>query len=225
MSTKKIAIDGPAGAGKSTIAKRLAVKLGYIYVDTGAMYRAVALSCIRAGISTDDEAGVTAQLKNISIDIAYDGGAQQIYLCGENVSESIRTPEVSMGASNVSRFLGVREMLVDYQRKIAEKHNVIMDGRDIATKVLPDADAAVFLTADVKERAKRRYDELILKGDNVNFDDVLEDMKRRDKNDSTRANSPLVKAENAVLADTTGKTLDESEELVFNIIREKVGEI
>ncbi len=224
MNTKKIAIDGPSGAGKSTIAKAIAAKIGYIYVDTGAMYRSVALYCIRHGVSTEDEKGINACLEKIDIDITHEDGAQQIYLCGENVSELIRTPEVSMGASNVSKFPLVREMLVNLQREIAKKHNVIMDGRDIATKVLPDADAAVFLTADVKERAKRRYDELILKGEKVSFDEVLKDMELRDKNDSTRANSPLKKAENAVLADTTGKTLKQSIDMVFKNITDKIGE-
>ena len=188
------------------------------------MYRSVALYCIRSGVSTDDEDAVTKCLCKIDIDIAYENGAQQIYLCGENVSELIRTPEVSMGASDVSKFLSVREMLVKLQREIAKKHNVIMDGRDIATKVLPDADAAVFLTADVKERAKRRYDELILKGEDVSFDEVLKDMELRDKNDSTRANSPLRQAENAVFVDTTGKTLEQSVNMVFKIINDKIGE-
>ena len=219
MKTRKIAIDGPAGAGKSTIAKHLAKTLGYIYVDTGAMYRAIALFCIRKGISPLDETAVNELLDNIEIDIKYENDIQQIYLCGDNVTGLIRTPEVSMGASDVSKHALVRQKLVALQRAIAEKNNVIMDGRDIATKVLPDADAAIFLTADVNDRARRRYDEMISKGEEVSFEDVLEDMKRRDLNDSTRTNSPLVKAENAILVDTTGNTLEQSIELLSSIIK------
>lgn len=223
MTTRKIAIDGPAGAGKSTIAKHLAKKLGYIYVDTGAMYRSVALFCIEHGVSPSCEEKVNLLLPQIDIDIKYENDVQQIYLCGRNVSELIRTPEVSMGASDVSKHKLVRSFLVKLQQSIASRRNVIMDGRDIATVVLPDADVAIFLTADVRERAKRRYDELIAKGDAVCFDDVLDDMKKRDLNDSTRANSPLKQAENAVLADTTGCTLDESIQMLSDIISSKLG--
>ena len=222
MATKKIAIDGPAGAGKSTIAKYLAKKLGYIYVDTGAMYRSVALFCIEHGVSPTCEEKVNELLPQIDVDIRYEGGVQQVYLCGRNVSELIRTPEVSMGASDVSKHLEVRKYLVQLQRGIASRQDVIMDGRDIATAVIPDADVAIFLTADVRDRAQRRYDELTAKGEEVSFEDVLEDMKKRDHNDSTRANSPLRQAENAILADTTGCTLDQAIEKLSAIITENL---
>ena len=218
MATKKVAIDGPAGAGKSTIAKHLAKTLGYIYVDTGAMYRSVALYCIEKNVAPSCEEKVNLLLDDIDIDIRYENGSQQIYLCGRNVSDLIRTPEVSMGASDVSKHSLVRSKLVSLQRAIAEKNNVIMDGRDIATKVMPDADVAIFLTADANDRAKRRYDELVLKSPSLTFEEVLEDMKRRDENDSTRANSPLKMAENAVLVDTTGNTLEQSIETISGII-------
>ncbi len=218
MATKKIAIDGPAGAGKSTIAKHLAKKMGFVYVDTGAMYRSVALFCIEHGVSPSCENEVNGLLPEIDVDIKYENGVQQIFLCGRNVSELIRTPEVSMGASDVSKHGKVREYLVKLQQGIASRQNVIMDGRDIATVVLPDADVAVFLTADVEDRAKRRYDELVLKGEKVSFEEVLEDMKIRDHNDSTRANSPLKQADNAILVDTTGCTLEEAIEKLTAII-------
>ncbi len=218
MSKVKIAIDGPSGAGKSTIAKALAKTLGYIYVDTGAMYRSVALYCIEHGVAPSDEKNVEPLLEGIDINIVYENNTQQIYLCGKNVSELIRTPEVSMGASDVSRHGKVREKLVSLQREIAKKQDVIMDGRDIATKVLPDADVAIFLTADVNARAKRRFDELIEKGQSVSYEEVLEDMLLRDKNDSTRANSPLKQAEKAILVDTTGCNLDEAINTIHNII-------
>ena len=218
MTTRKIAIDGPAGAGKSTIAKFLAKRLGYIYVDTGAMYRSVALFCLEHGVSPTCEEKVNALLPEIDVDIRHDGGVQQVYLCGRNVSDLIRTPEVSMGASDVSKHPEVRKYLVRLQQGIASRQNVIMDGRDIATVVLPDADVAIFLTADVHDRANRRFLELKEKGENVSFEEVLEDMKLRDHNDSTRANSPLKQADNAILVDTTGCTLEEAIEKLSGII-------
>lgn len=225
MSTIKIAIDGPAGAGKSTIAKYIAKTMGYVYIDTGAMYRSVALWCLRHGIDPNDEEASAEAMDSIIIDMQYENGELQIYLCGENVTGLIRTPEVSMGASDVSRHLVVRERLVEMQRALAMKYNVVMDGRDIATKVMPDADVAIFLTADAEARAKRRFDELVAKGDNsATFEEVLADMKVRDKNDSTRANSPLRQAENAILVDTTYCTLEESIEKVTSIVLQKVGE-
>lgn len=222
VKTKKIAIDGPAGAGKSTIAKHLARQLGYVYVDTGAMYRAVALYCLRQGIPPTDEKAVCGVLEQIQIDLRYSQGEQQIFLCGENVSGLIRSPEASMGASNVSKFGKVREMLVAMQRKIAEEQNVIMDGRDIATKVIPDADVAIFLTAGVEERARRRFEESREKGMKVSYEEILQDMKIRDKNDSSRAISPLRKAENAIPVDTTGETLEQSIEKISNIVFDRL---
>ncbi|MBQ3053898.1 MAG: (d)CMP kinase [Clostridia bacterium] len=222
MLTKKIAIDGPSGAGKSTIAKLLAQSMGYTYIDTGAMYRAVALYCITKGVEPENSDQVEALLEDIEIDIRYENGIQQIFLLGENVSEKIRTPQMSLGASNVSKHKKVREKLTAMQRELANKYNVIMDGRDIATTVLPDSDVAIFLTADVKARAKRRYDELTAKGENVTFEEVLSDMELRDKNDSTRENSPLKQAENAILVDTTNLTLENSVLAIQNIINKKL---
>lgn len=218
MANFSIAIDGPGGAGKSTIAKIIAKKLGIIYIDTGAMYRAVGLFAVRRGIDTLDSDALSKVLDEIEIDIENSGGEMRIFLCGEDVSDKIRTPEISMAASNVARSVPVRLKLVELQRKLAEKTSVIMDGRDIGSYVLPNADAKIYLTADVEDRAKRRYDELILKGEKVEFDDVLEDMKKRDFNDSNRDFAPLCKAEDAVLVNTTGLELEDSVEKLFEII-------
>ena len=218
MANYSIAIDGPGGAGKSTIAKIIAKKLGIIYIDIGAMYRAVGLFAVRRGIDTLDSDALSKVLDEIEIDIENTGGEMHIFLCGEDVSDKIRTPEISMAASNVARSVPVRLKLVELQRKLAEKTSVIMDGRDIGSYVLPNADAKIYLTADVEDRAKRRYDELILKGEKVEFDDVLEDMKKRDFNDSNREFAPLCKAEDAVLVNTTGLELEDSVEKLFEII-------
>lgn len=218
MANFSIAIDGPGGAGKSTIAKIIAKKLGIIYIDTGAMYRAVGLFAVRRGIDTLDSDALSKVLDEIEIDIENSGGEMRIFLCGEDVSDKIRTPEISMAASNVARSVPVRLKLVELQRKLAEKTSVIMDGRDIGSYVLPNADAKIYLTADVEDRAKRRYDELILKGEKVEFDDVLEDMKKRDFNDSNRDFAPLCKAEDAVLVNTTGLELEDSVGKLFEII-------
>ena len=218
MANYSIAIDGPGGAGKSTIAKIIAKKLGIIYIDTGAMYRAVGLFAVRRGIDTLDSDALSEVLDEIEIDIENSGGEMHIFLCGEDVSDKIRTPEISMAASNVARSVPVRLKLVELQRKLAEKTSVIMDGRDIGSYVLPNADAKIYLTADVEDRAKRRYDELILKGEKVEFDDVLEDMKKRDFNDSNREFAPLCKAEDAILVNTTGLELEDSVEKLFEII-------
>lgn len=217
-----IAIDGPGGAGKSTIAKIIAKKLGCIYIDTGAMYRAVGLFAVRKGIDTESSAALEKVLGDIEIDIENMGGEMHIFLCGEDVSDKIRTPEISMAASNVAKAVPVRLKLVELQRKLAEKNNVIMDGRDIGSYVLPDADVKIYLTADAEDRAQRRYDELILKGQQVEYADVLEDMKKRDYNDSHREFAPLCRAEDALLVDTTGLELEESVEKLFNIIMSKI---
>ena len=218
MANYSIAIDGPGGAGKSTIAKIIAKKLGIIYIDTGAMYRAVGLFAVRRGIDTLDSDALSEVLDEIDIDIENTDGEMHIFLCGEDVSDKIRTPEISMAASNVARSVPVRLKLVELQRKLAKKTSVIMDGRDIGSYVLPNAEAKIYLTADVEDRAKRRYDELILKGEKVEFDDVLEDMKKRDFNDSNREFAPLCKAEDAILVNTTGFELEESVEKLFEII-------
>lgn len=218
----KVAIDGPSGAGKSTIAKAVAKMLGFVYIDTGAMYRACALSCLNRGvdIKADPEKAIEI-VNNISIDIDYIDGTQRIFLNGEDVSDKIRTPEVSMGASNVSAIGDVRKKLVLLQRKLAGTKNVIMDGRDIGTHVLPDADAKIFLTASCEVRAKRRYKELLEKGIETDFDTVLSDIKLRDHQDETRTSSPLRQAPDAVLVDTSGLSFDESVERVLSIINNK----
>lgn len=217
-----IAIDGPGGAGKSTIAKIIAKKLGCIYIDTGAMYRAVGLFAVRKGIDTENSDALETVLGDIEIDIENMGGEMHIFLCGEDVSDKIRTPEISMASSNVAKAVPVRLKLVELQRKLAEKNNVIMDGRDIGSYVLPNADVKIYLTADAEDRAQRRYDELILKGQQVEYADVLEDMKKRDYNDSHREFAPLCKAEDALLVDTTGFELEEAVEKLFNIIMSKI---
>lgn len=218
-----IAIDGPAGAGKSSIAKLVSKKLGYIYVDTGALYRTVGLYSIRKGIDTKDAEAVTETLKDINVELGFVDGAQHVFLNGEDVSDAIRTPEASMGASNVSAIPAVRTFLFDLQRDIAKNNNCIMDGRDIGTVVLPDAQIKLFLTASPEARAERRYKELIEKGEKVDFQDVLDDINKRDYQDSHREIAPLKQAEDAILVDNSGCNLEEGTELVLGIIREKMG--
>lgn len=218
-----IAIDGPSGAGKSTIAKRLAATLGYVYVDTGAMYRTVGLATLRKGIKSEDTEAVIAALADIEVSIAYIDGTQRVLLNGEDVSDQIRTPEVSMAASTTSAIPEVRKYLFETQQKLARENNVIMDGRDIGTVVLPNAKVKIFLSASVEDRARRRFDELKEKGMSVEYADVLEDMKQRDYNDSHRAVAPLKPAEDAVSVDTTGNTLEESVALLESIVKERLG--
>lgn len=223
MKTVKIAIDGPAGAGKSTISKIIAKNLGFIYIDTGAMYRAVAYKAILNNIDTKNQVEkVIKLLPNVKIDIKHNNNGQLIFLDGTDVSDKIRTPQVSVGASDVAVIPEVRIKLVDLQRELSKKENVIMDGRDIGTYVLPDADIKIFLTADVSDRAKRRYDEMIEKGVECNFDDVKKDMEYRDKNDSQRAFAPLKAADDAILVDTTGNELETSINLIQSIIKERL---
>jgi len=223
MKNVSVAIDGPAGAGKSTISKVVAKTLGLIYVDTGAMYRAVALYAIQNGMDTKNADGALEKsLDKISIDIAYQDGEQHIFLNGEDVSGIIRTPEVSMGASNVATLPCVRLKLVELQREIAKKQSVIMDGRDIGTYVLPSADIKIFLTASVEARAKRRHKELIEKGTSVSYEEVLLDMQKRDLNDSTRAFAPLKQADDAVLIDTTEYDFDASVDKILSHIKENM---
>lgn len=218
-----IAIDGPAGAGKSSVSKAVAKEMGFVYVDTGALYRTVALSLINNGISPSDTGGVKAHLGSVKVDMAYREGEQRVMLNGRDVTDEIRTPEVSMAASTSSAIPEVRAFLLGLQREIAENHDIVMDGRDIATVVLPNATVKIFLTAAAEERATRRYKELILKDPNTKYEDVLRDVIKRDKNDSERAVAPLKPAEDSVIIDTTGNTLEESVEIIKNTIEKAIG--
>lgn len=216
-----VAIDGPVGAGKSSIAKECAKRLDFIYVDTGALYRCIGLFCDRNGVDINDSERVGAALSHITLDVKIKNGTQHVYLNGYDVSDEIRLPEISMAASKVSAIPAVREYLLQFQRDLAASQNVIMDGRDIGTVVLPDAEVKIYLTADAEVRAKRRYDELIAKGNNVTFESVLADLNQRDHNDMTREIAPLKQADDAVLADTTELDFDGSCDLLINIIKKK----
>lgn len=215
-----IAIDGPAGAGKSSTAKLVAKKLGYIYVDTGALYRTVGLYSIRKGIDTKNAEMVIATLPDVKVELKFVDGAQHVFLNGEDVSEAIRTPEASMGASNVSAIPKVREFLFDLQRKIAAENDCIMDGRDIGTVVLPNADVKIFLTTSVEERANRRYKEMLEKGEETDYNDILEDIKKRDYQDSHREIAPLKQADDAIYVDNAGQSLEYGADYLLNIIKE-----
>lgn len=215
-----IAIDGPAGAGKSSTAKLIAKRLGYIYVDTGALYRTVGLYSIRKGIDTKDSEKVIATLPDIKVELKFVDGSQHVFLNGEDVSDAIRTPEASMGASNVSAIPKVREFLFDLQRSIAAENNCIMDGRDIGTVVLPNADVKIFLTTSVEERAKRRYKEMLEKGETADYNDILEDIKKRDWQDSHREVAPLKQADDAIFVDNGGYDLEGGTEYLLKIIEE-----
>ncbi len=221
----KIAIDGPSGTGKSTIAKALAKKLSFIYIDTGAMYRAVGLYCYRNGIDINDEAKVVKSLDNIRINIYYKDGVQEIELNGEIVSKAIRENYISKCASVVSAYVPVREKLVAMQRELANNNNVIMDGRDIGTVVLPDSQLKLFMHVDDEVRAQRRYKELLEKGQDITIEAVREDFKDRDYRDSHRSNSPLKKADDAIEIDNTNITFDEVVDKIYNLFIEKVGKI
>ena len=215
----KVAIDGPAGAGKSTIAKACAKELGFIYVDTGALYRAVALNALRNGV-LNDEKGIVEMLKETTVELKFDeANTQRVFLNGKDVSDLIRTPEISMGASNVSKIPQVREFLLELQRSIARENNVIMDGRDIATVVLPNANVKIFLSASAECRAERRYKELIEKGEKVTYEEVLADVNARDYQDSHREIAPLKPTKDSVMTDTTSLSLAEGTELIKNIIK------
>lgn len=222
MSKLNIAIDGPAGAGKSTIAKIISKKLGIIYLDTGAMYRAVALKAINEGINTHDAVALEKLAQNIDISIVYKDSVQLVLLDGNDVSGQIRTPEVSKGASDVSAVPAVRLKMVELQRNIAKNADVIMDGRDIGTFVLPDASLKIFLTASIDERAKRRYEEQLSKGmTGITLDEVKKDIEYRDKNDSERAFAPLYKAADAIEVDTTNSTIDEVVSIIISYVESK----
>ena len=219
MKNINIAIDGPAGAGKSTIAKMVSAKLGYIYVDTGALYRACALYITENNIPDED---IERSLPNARLSIKFADGVQRVFLGDRDVSDFIRTPEISMAASRTSAIPAVRAYLFETQKKIARENNVIMDGRDIGTVVLPDADVKIFLTASAEERAKRRYRELAEKPDCPTYENILEDIKKRDYQDMHRETAPLKQAEDAVLVDTTELTLEQSAEKIIEIIGEKL---
>ncbi len=224
MSFYSVAIDGPSGAGKSTLAKRIAAELGFLYVDTGAIYRTVGLYAKKNGVDPHDEPAVTALLESIQIDMNYgEDGLQRMYLNGEDVTADIRQHEISAYASAVSAIPEVRAFLLEMQRSFAHTNNVVMDGRDIGTVVLPDAQIKVFLTADPEDRARRRYDELIQRGQQADYETVLKDMIQRDYDDSHRASAPLRQAEDAILLDTTGNTLDQSETQLLAVVKERLG--
>lgn len=213
-----VAIDGPAGAGKSTVAKAVAAKRGYIYVDTGAMYRAMALYFLRKGIDSKDEAGVREAINDVEITISYENGIQQVILNGENVSGLIRTEEVGNMASATSGYLPVREKLVELQKALAAKADVVMDGRDIGTCVLPDADVKIYLTAGSLVRAKRRYKELVEKGQSCSLEEIEQDIIDRDYRDMNREHSPLVRAKDAAFVDSSDMTLSQVVEVIDTMI-------
>ena len=218
-----VAIDGPAGAGKSTISRKAAAELGYIYIDTGALYRTVGLNALRKGAELQSDDAIVATLTDdVKVELKFIDGEQRMFLNGEDVSDKIRTPEASMAASRVSAVPKVREYLFDLQKKLASENNCVMDGRDIGTVVLPDADVKIFLTASPEARAERRYKELTEKGMDVKLQDVLADMIKRDYDDSHRAIAPLKQAEDAILCDTSNIGLEESIELIIRTIKENI---
>ncbi len=214
-----IAIDGPGGAGKSTVSRAVAAKLGIVYVDTGALYRTIGLYIKTAGIEPKDTEGVTAALSDITIEIRYLDGRQCVYLNGVDYGDAIRTPEISMYASAVSAIPAVRAFLLDTQRDITEKNSVIMDGRDIGTVILPNAELKIFLTASEECRARRRFDELTAKGQNVKFEDVLAEMTQRDRQDSSRAVAPATAAPDAIILDNTDLDFDGTVDAIIALAR------
>ncbi len=212
-----IAIDGPAGAGKSTIAKIVAKELGFIYVDTGAMYRTLALACFRDGINTSDEKTVVDKCESVKVTLGYEDETQKVYLNGEDVSTEIRREEIGNLTSSIAVYSGVRKILVALQKDLAAKNNVVMDGRDIGTAVLPNADLKIYLTASVETRAKRRYDELVEKGQDCDLKDIEKDIEDRDYRDMNREVSPLTQADDAVLVDSSDMTIDEVVEKIISL--------
>lgn len=220
-----VAIDGPSGAGKSTIARKVAQMIGFIYVDTGALYRAIGYFAFNAGIALEEIDKITDLLSDINVTLGYEDGVQKVYLNGQDVSSEIRLPAISMYASAVSALGEVRAFLFDLQKSIASENNVIMDGRDIGTVVLPNADVKIFLTASVDDRATRRYDELVSKGQDVSYEDIKNDIVTRDYNDTNREIAPLKQATDAILVDTTGNELEKSIAIIFDVIKNAVKKI
>ena len=223
MSTIRIAIDGPSGAGKSSLAKAAAGALGFLYVDTGAIYRTIGLHIYREGVDPTDQEAVTAELPRIQIDLRYEDGQQRMFLNGADVTEEIRLPEVSQYTSAVSALPPVRKFLLEMQRELARSHSVIMDGRDIGTVVLPDAEVKIYLTASAQARAERRMLELENQGTPQPYEDVLREIEERDWRDTHRDTAPLRRAENAVLLDTTALNFQESQAALLRIIQERMG--
>lgn len=214
-----VAIDGPAGAGKSTIAKLVAKEKGYIYVDTGAMYRGLAIHFLKKGVSADNKDAVAAACEDAEVTIGYEDGIQQVYLNGENVTSMLRTEEAGNMASRTSAIPAVRKKLLELQRSLAREQDVIMDGRDIGTNILPDADVKVYLTASVETRAKRRYDELQAKGEACSLDEIARDIEERDRRDMEREIAPLKQAEDAVLVDSSDMTIEEVVRAICSLCR------
>ena len=214
-----VAVDGPAGAGKSTIAKFVAKEKGYIYVDTGAMYRGLAIHFLKKGINPDNKKAVADACRDAQVTIGYENGAQQIYLNGENVTAMLRTEEVGNMASKTSAIPEVRQKLLELQRSLAEEKDVIMDGRDIGTNILPEADVKIYLTASVETRAKRRFDELKAKGIECSLEEIARDIKERDERDMTREIAPLRRAEDAVLIDSSEMTITQVVEAICSYCR------
>ncbi len=217
-----VAIDGPSGAGKSSISKAVAKKLGFIHVDTGALYRALAYTAIKNGVNVDNEILLKNLLKTTNVKISHINNAQSVFVNDENVTDKIRTEEVSMGASNISKIPIIREFLLDLQRKLAEENNVIMDGRDIGTVVLPNADIKIFLTASPEKRAERRYKELLEKNEKIVYNDIIEDIIKRDYQDEHRQIAPLKPAEDSILVDTSELSFDESVQKITEVIEAKL---
>ena len=222
MKNFAVAIDGPSGAGKSSLARRCAQELGFLYVDTGAIYRTVGLAALRRGVDRKDEAAVAAILPELDIALRYEDGEQRMFLNGEDVSREIRLPEISLCASDVSAHAAVRDYLMETQRRLARENRVIMDGRDIGTVVLPDAPLKIYLTASAQARAERRMKELAAKGVEQSFEEVLREIVQRDEQDMNRLVAPLRRAEDAVLVDTTEIDFEESFRLLCRIIRERM---
>ncbi len=217
-----IAIDGPSGAGKSSVAKELSSRLGFIYLDTGALYRGIGYYFVNNGMDYNDESIINKNINSIKIDVRFENGTQNIYICNDNVTDKIRTEEISKAASKVSSMKSVRKFLLDLQKNMATKNNVIMDGRDIGTVVLPNADVKIFLTASPEERAKRRHEELINKGNKISYEEVLKSINERDFNDSNRAIAPLKPADDAIVIDTTNYSFNQVVDKLMKIVEEKV---